>query len=63
PPLRDGLTRTSFLKSTGYYRIHLDENRPAQIERLVQIAMTPGAVIDFAVEKYQDFIESLREYR
>jgi len=60
PPLETGLSRTCFLKSTGYYRIHLDETQPLQVERLVQIAATPGAAVGFAVEKYRTFIDSLR---
>jgi len=52
PPPTDGRTRTVFLRSRGYYRLKLDEGRPADRDALREITNVPGAAARLAGELF-----------
>lgn len=52
PPPRDGMVRTVFLKSNGWYDVHIDRTRPEQTERLRELTETPGAIIRFSSREH-----------
>jgi hypothetical protein len=60
PPQCAGTARTVFLKSSGYYRLHLPKDHPADTAALEQLASTPGAVVDFSLERYRVWNASIQ---
>jgi hypothetical protein len=52
PPLGNGVERTVFLHTRGYYRLHLAEDGEPDRERLRQLLEVPGAAARFAAERY-----------
>jgi hypothetical protein len=60
PPQRTGTTRTVFLKCSGYYRLQLVKDHPADIATLERLTSTPGAVVDFSLERYRAWNASLQ---
>jgi hypothetical protein len=50
-PLKNGNTRTMYLKSTGYYDIHLKKNEPYNKEFFENI-IKPGYIVQFSFLKY-----------
>lgn len=48
----DGMKRTVFLKTTGYYEQHLQKDRPEQTALLKQIIETPGFITKVAMEEF-----------
>lgn len=59
PPKNPNLTRSIFLKSTGYYKIHLPQNSPKQTELLFEIGMKPGKIVDYSMEKFKEWFNEL----
>ena len=51
PALPAGMTRTYLLRSTGWYRIHIDGRGEPDAELLSRIASEPGGVSRIAVER------------
>jgi hypothetical protein len=58
PPPVEGKKRTIFLKSSGYYEIHLDKTAPTQVDVLTANAMMPGEVMKFSVRQYQKWLHA-----
>lgn len=58
PALKD-MNRSLFLKTTGYYDIHLKKDKPEQTELLEEIFNTPGSVILFSMNEYYKKLKSL----
>lgn len=52
PVQPDGTKRTVFLKTSGYYQLHLAKNQPEQTQRIRELSTTPGAIVQFAKEKF-----------
>jgi hypothetical protein len=52
PALEDDLERSVFLKSTGYYKIKLDEKKPEEKELIATMLSTPGAIAEYSLDKY-----------
>ena len=63
PPLREGMSRSVFLQTSGYYEIHLDKNRPPAIETMKLLADQPGASVQFALDAYQRWLSELHGVR
>jgi hypothetical protein len=61
PDQSEGTERTIFLKSTGYYDIHLDKTRPPQPELLQKIAGTPGYIIEYTLDLYIEWYRQMAE--
>jgi hypothetical protein len=55
PAPRDGMERTVFLHSRGYYRLHLVESGEPDRATLQQIANTPGAPTQFAADRFAEW--------
>ncbi len=47
-----GMVRTVFLKSSGYYKIHLPKDNPADYAKLYEIGMVPGSIVNWSYDKY-----------
>jgi len=55
-PLKsDNSDRTVFLKSTGYYEIHLPKEKPIQSQTLYEIGFIPGKIVEYSLEKYEEW--------
>jgi len=52
PIAGNGMIRTIFLKTTGYYEQHLNKEQPEQIALLKQIMESPGFIIKIAMEEF-----------
>jgi len=55
PPVRAGLSRTVFLHSRGYYRLHLPETAEPELAALERLRSEPGAAERFAVDRYGEW--------
>ncbi len=52
PPQKKGTKRTIYLKTNGYYDIHLKKDLPDQTDLYNKILDTPGLVVKFAMTEY-----------
>ena len=52
PELRPDIERTVFLKSSGYYTIHLPKDKPADYAKLYEIGMVPGSIVFWSYDKF-----------
>lgn len=59
PIQKENTKRSLFLKTTGYYDIHLKKDKPEQTELIAQILTTPGLILKYAMEQYVNKIKSL----
>jgi len=50
------MERTYFLKTTGYYELHLPKDQPMKEELLQRIVSEPGEVVKYAMELYNQWI-------
>jgi hypothetical protein len=55
PPPKDGARRSIFLKTSGYYKLHLPPGRTQQVAYLEKIASKPGDIVRFALEQYLEW--------
>ena len=52
-PLQDkNVKRSLFLKTTGYYEIHLKKDKPEQAELIEKVYNTPGLIIELSLKEY-----------
>lgn len=61
PPLRKDYKRTIFLKSSGYYKLHLDKDKEIQSDALYKIITEPGAIVKYTLECFNDWYSSNSE--
>ncbi len=61
-PVKDGYKRTIFLKSTGYYEIHLKKTEPYNAEFFQKI-LNPGYIVQFSFGKYLEKVLSYMSKR
>ena len=54
-PEAEGLNRTIFLKTTGYYELHLPKDQPMQKQTLYDIVNIPGEVVKYAMRLYESW--------
>jgi hypothetical protein len=59
-PMVSDMERTYFLKTTGYYELHLPKDQPMQKELLQRIVGEPGEVVKYAMELYNQWIFAQR---
>lgn len=52
PAEQQNMERTVFLKSSGYYKIHLPQTNPPNLQMLYEIVTKPGSIVDYSVKKY-----------
>ncbi|PYQ03449.1 MAG: hypothetical protein DMF83_21170 [Acidobacteria bacterium] len=63
PAPRDGMERTVFLHSRGYYRLHLVEGGEPDRSTLQQIANTPDGPVRFAADRFGEWRSSRHQER
>jgi len=59
-PEVSGMERTYFLRTTGYYELHLPKDKPMEKELLQRIVNEPGEVVKYAMELYNRWILAQR---
>jgi hypothetical protein len=59
PALLVGSERSIFLKTTGYYDIHLKKDSPEQSALLEKLWFNPGYIVKYSLELYIDKLRSL----
>lgn len=55
----ENMKRSLFLKTTGYYEIHLKKDKPEQTELIEKIYNTPGLILEITMNEYIKKIKSL----
>jgi hypothetical protein len=55
PPRREGLERTVFLHSRGWYRIHMEETGAPDRQTLRWIAEIPGTAARYAAQRFSEW--------
>jgi hypothetical protein len=60
PPERPGMARTVFLKTTGFYRLHLAKDGPEDLATIDWLGQRPGAVVEFSTKKFAEWYTPLR---
>jgi len=50
-----GLSRTVFLHSRGYYRLHLPETGEPELAMLERLRSEPGTAVRFAADRYAEW--------
>ena len=51
--------RSLFLRTDGFYKIHLPKDQLEQSETIAELASTPGLVVAFALDEFSKFRDSL----
>lgn len=60
-PSQSAYTKTTiFLKTSGYYEIHLAKQGPMQAELIYEFINTPGKVVEYSLSLYDKKIASIR---
>ena len=59
PSQKKGTERTLYLKTNGYYEIHLKKDKPEQTELIEKIMNTPGLIVKYAMDEYLKTIKRL----
>lgn len=52
PPVDKNSKRSLYLKTTGYYEIHLKKDKPEQAELIERVYNTPGLIIELSLKEY-----------
>ncbi len=63
PVQKDGTKRTVFLKTSGYYEIHLSKDQPEQTGRIQAFMNTPGSIVQYAMEEYLKYSAQTAQVR
>lgn len=58
-PQKKDTKRTLYLKTNGYYDIHLKKDKPEQTELIEKIMNTPGLIVKYAMAEYLKKIKQL----
>lgn len=56
PQQAPGTSRSIFLKSTGYYKIHLPEESVARADILAEFAFKQGAIVEYSLKKWFEWL-------
>jgi hypothetical protein len=59
PPQREGLTRSIFLKTRGFYEIHIDKTQPKQTALIEEGLRTEGKIVEYSLEQFRKAYEKL----
>jgi len=60
PSLPQNTKTTIFLKTTGYYKIHLPKQSPMQAELIYEFINKPGKVVEYSLNLYQKKLVSVK---
>jgi hypothetical protein len=60
PSLPQNTKTTIFLKTTGYYKIHLAKQGPMQTELIYELINKPGKVVDYSLNLYERKLASIK---
>lgn len=52
PKQMENTNRSLFLKTTGYYEIHLKKDQPEQTELIERVYNTPGLILELSMKEY-----------
>jgi hypothetical protein len=52
PPQSEGTKRSIFLKTSGYYEIHLAKDQPEQTALIQKLLTTPGMIAEYSMQEY-----------
>jgi hypothetical protein len=55
PELKTETKRTIFVKTSGYYEIHLPKTDPPNSKLLYEIGLKPGKIVEYSIEKYHQW--------
>jgi hypothetical protein len=55
--------RSIFLKTTGYYELHIDRSQPPQTALIDSILRNPGSIAEYSTQKYLDGYRQLKQGR
>jgi hypothetical protein len=55
PAKQENFKRTVFLKSSGYYDIHLPKTDPPNLKMLFEIGTEPGRIVEYSNQKYSEW--------
>jgi hypothetical protein len=59
PPKNDGMERTVFMKTKGWYKIHMPPtDKDSDLATIFKLTGTPGEVIKFSNERYRLWIQN-----
>jgi hypothetical protein len=58
PAEKINIKRSLYLKTTGYYEIHLKKDKPEQTELIERIYNTPGLILELSLKEYTDRINT-----
>ena len=58
PPIKQGLKRSIFAKTRGFYDLHLPEGQPENREMIDLLTTKPGAIADYSAKRYFEWISS-----
>lgn len=61
PPQKEGTTRTLYLKTTGYYDIHLKKDQPVQTELIEKMWNEPGFIINYSDSQYKEYLNTFSQ--
>jgi len=52
PPQKKGTKRSIFLKTTGYYEIHISKDKPEQAQLIRDLLERPGMIVEYSMDEY-----------
>lgn len=55
PEIKEGFDRTIFLKTSGYYKLHLKKDQPMQTQLLFDISSLPGEIVNYSMKRFSDW--------
>lgn len=55
PVIKAGYDRTVFLKTNGYYKLHLNKEQPMQSQILFEIGSIPGEIVKYSIKRFSDW--------
>lgn len=59
PRIKEGLDRTVFVKTAGYYQIHLPKTGQPDYQLLYQFVTNSGKIVEFSTTKYEEWLNQI----
>ena len=56
----DNMKKSLYLKTTGYYEIHLKKDKPEQTELIEKIYNTPGLILEVSMNEYIEKLKAVK---
>ena len=57
PDKQPNKVRSIFLKTKGYYELHIDKTKPEQTELIKKLIANPGDIIRYSMERYYEWYQ------